>query len=75
MLALGISQAQGFLDGNKRTAFITADVFLRANGRLFSGDPLELARQLEAAAAREGSAAEAAPRFTAWLREYVTGMP
>src|SRR3972149_4628198 len=52
LLAVGISQAQAFLDGNKRTAFIAADVFMRANGRLFTGDPLEMGRQLEAVAIR-----------------------
>lgn len=56
VLALAIAQAQAFVDGNKRTAFLAADVFLRANGCLFAGDPLEMARQLEALATQRGRA-------------------
>jgi death-on-curing protein len=52
LVAVGISQAQAFLDGNKRTAFAACDLFLRWNGLEFSGDPLGLARQLEAVAER-----------------------
>lgn len=71
VLAVGISQARAFVDGNKRTAFIAADVFLRANGLLFSGEPLELARQLEAVAGRKGSLEEATVGFAGWLRDSV----
>ena len=46
-LAVGISQAQAFEDGNKRAAFAAADVFLRFNGLVFEGDDLEFARRLE----------------------------
>lgn len=72
LLAVGISQAQAFVEGNKRTAFIAADVFLRANGCLFTGDPLEMAQQLEAVATRTESEAEARALFTEWLRAHVT---
>ncbi len=71
LLVIGISQAQAFADGNKRTAFIAADVFLRANGCFFAGDPLEMARQLEAVAEHAGSLKEATSRFAAWPREQV----
>jgi len=30
-----------FIDGNKRIAFAVADVFLRLNGFVFEGDPIE----------------------------------
>lgn len=69
LLAVGVSQAQAFLDGNKRTAFAAMDVFLRLNGFEFSGDSLELAEQLEAVAERAVSLTEATDRFDAWLRE------
>ena len=46
VLAIGISQSQSFSDGNKRTAFEACDVFLRANGHAYSGDPLEMARPI-----------------------------
>ncbi len=32
--AEGLSRNHAFLDGNKRTAFTTSDIFLRENGRL-----------------------------------------
>lgn len=72
LLAVGISQAQALVEGNKRTAFMAADVFLRTNGCLFTGDPLEMAYQLEAVATRGGSGDEATARFSDWLREHVT---
>jgi death-on-curing protein len=68
LLAVGISQAQAFLDGNKRTAFIAADTFLRLNGRTSPSDSLEYARQLEAVATRADSLEAATARFEAWLR-------
>ena len=72
LLAVGISQAQAFLDGNKRTAFAVCDVFLRVNGLAFSGDPLELALQFEALAKREDSLEKATDRFEHWLRKHVS---
>jgi len=72
LLAVGISQAQAFLDGNKRTAFAVCDVFLRVNRLAFSGDPLELALQFEALAKREDSLDKATDRFEQWLRKYVS---
>src|SRR6185312_545734 len=71
LLAVGISQAQAFLDGNKRIAFAVCDVFLRVNGLAFSGDPLELALQFEALAKREDSPDRATDRFEQWLRKNV----
>lgn len=42
MLAAGISQAQAFGDGNKRTALGVADAFLGINGAHFYGDRVTL---------------------------------
>lgn len=67
-LAAGIAQAQAFLDGNKRTAFATADVFLRINGSALRGDPLVFAQLLESLATREGSLDQAAERLLEWMR-------
>src|SRR5215207_745503 len=36
LLAIGISQAQAFIDGNKRTALIATEVFLDQNGLDFA---------------------------------------
>jgi len=73
LLAVGVSQAQAFLDGNKRAAFAAADVFLRVNGHAFAGDPMEIARRLEQVAEAVGGTDrdEATDRLEAWLRDHV----
>lgn len=70
LLAIGISQAQAFVDGNKRTAFATLKLFLNLNGRDLAIDPLRVARELERVAEADDrhSAADA---FEAWLRTVV----
>ena len=40
LLAVGISQAQAFEEGNKRAGFASADAFLRLNGSAFVGDSI-----------------------------------
>ena len=71
LLAIGIAQAQAFIDGNKRTAYAALDTFLRLNDQAYTGRPLELAHQLEAVASRDDSLDAATERFDAWLREWV----
>jgi death-on-curing protein len=68
LVAVGISQAQAFLDGNKRTAIFAAVTSLEANGSSLLFDDLEMARQLEAVAERMDSLDAATDRFEAWLR-------
>jgi death-on-curing protein len=75
LLAVGISQAQAFLDGNKRTAYFCADVFLRANGLRFSGDPLVFADELLRVIERSTDLPTATAHFEAWLREHVSPNP
>ncbi len=75
LLAVGISQAQAFMDGNKRTAFAACDVFLRLNGLFFAGEPLAIAKQLEAVTQRKGDLEAATNQFEQWLREYVMPRP
>jgi death-on-curing protein len=70
LLAVGISQAQAFLDGNKRTAYVAMNAFLEMNGHSYVGDHLALARQLEQFAGRSSDPA-AIDDFEAWLRENV----
>ena len=70
LLAVAISQNQPYLDGNKRTAYIAALVFLRVNGRPFDGDYVMMARQLEAVATRTDSLEAAIDRFEDWLRTH-----
>ncbi|MEJ7901982.1 MAG: type II toxin-antitoxin system death-on-curing family toxin [Thermomicrobiales bacterium] len=69
LLATGISQNQPFLDGNKRTAYAAMRVFLTINHVRIDAPVLEIARQLEAVAEREGSLEAATLQFAAWLRE------
>jgi death-on-curing protein len=71
LLAVGISQAQAFLDGNKRTAFAAMDVFLRLNGQRFNGDSIELARHLEAIATEQQQRKAAIDAFERWLGAYL----
>lgn len=70
LLAVGISQNQSYVDGNKRTAYIAMVVLLRRNGQPYLGEPLALAHQLEAVARRADSLDAATERFETWLREH-----
>lgn len=72
LLAVGISQTQPFVDGNKRTAFAVSQTFLRMNGVKTIGDGLDFAKQLEAVAERTGSLSDATDEFENWLRKHVT---
>lgn len=58
-----ICKAHAFVDGNKRTAFVTSATFLRLNGFGLRPDPLEGVRAMEDLAA--GVLSEEA--FASWL--------
>jgi len=45
--AFGIAKAHAFVDGNKRTGFVTAATFLRLNGFSFRPDPVQGVRMME----------------------------
>ena len=75
LLGVGISQAQAFLDGNKRTAYLALNTFLRMNGLSYTGDRLALARQFEQFTERSHEPDEAVDAFEAWLREVVQPHP
>jgi death on curing protein len=75
LFGVGISQAQAFLDGNKRTAYLALNTFLRMNGLTYSGDRLALARQFEQLAERSNKPDEAIDAFEAWLRQFVELRP
>lgn len=45
--AFGIAKAHAFVDGNKRTAFVTCATFLRLNGFGLRPDPLDGVRAME----------------------------
>jgi death-on-curing protein len=72
VLAVGISQNQPFLDGNKRTATHSLVVFLALNGVEYMGDEFALADQVVAVAEREGSLEDATLQFAEWIWEQTT---
>jgi death on curing protein len=71
ILAVGISQAQAFIDGNKRTALIAMDVFLQSNGYTFTGDDVVITEHLERIAEGRDDREGATNRFETWLRDNV----
>lgn len=75
LLAIGISQNQPFVDGNKRSAYAAADVFLRINGYLYDGHPVAFGKQFEAVPERTDSLDAATDRFERWLRSNVHPYP
>lgn len=62
--AFGIAKAHAFLDGNKRTAFQTAFVFLRLNGMDLDVTNADVVRMMEGLAESRMPEAE----FASWLR-------
>jgi death-on-curing protein len=65
--AFGIIRNHPFVDGNKRTAFLTAALFLELNGFRFVASEADVIIRTLALAASEIGEAE----FAAWLRENV----
>ena len=65
--AYGIARNHGFVDGNKRTAWVIARLFLRDYGHRFQHDQLEAIRMMEAAAA--GRLTE--DQIAAWFRKRI----
>lgn len=63
--AFGIVRNHPFIDGNKRTAFLTAALFLELNGFRFVASEADVIVRTLALAANEIGEAE----FAAWLRE------
>lgn len=61
--AFGIVKAHAFVDGNKRTGFVTSVTFLRLNGFGFRPETLDGVRMMEGLAS--GEVSEAA--FAEWL--------
>jgi death-on-curing protein len=66
--AYGISSNHGFLDGNKRTAFVTAYVFLLDQGYDLIANDQEAVTTMLAAAAGEMSEIELAVWFRGYIR-------
>ena len=62
--AHGIVKNHPFIDGNKRSGFLAATLFLEANGIRFNGDERDAVIQTLALAAGESTL----PDFSAWLQ-------
>lgn len=69
--AFGLVRNRGFADGNKRTAWIVARLFLADNGYRLPFDKADAVRIVEALAA---GTLEEAP-FAAWIRQRLTKAP
>lgn len=67
--AFGLARNHGFIDGNKRTAWIVARLFLADNGFTLKFEPHDAIRQMEGLAA--GAVTENA--MAQWFRDHVVG--
>lgn len=66
--AFGLAKNHPFIDGNKRTAAITCELFLNLNGRVFTIGEIEKYPHYLALAAGEHTEES----FAAWLRTVTT---
>ncbi len=62
----GISRNHAFIDGNKRTGFVAAEMFLILNGYQLSADDTSSALTMLAVSAGDISETE----FAAWIRQH-----
>jgi death-on-curing protein len=67
----GISRNRAFIDGNKRTGFVAAELFLRLNGHQLIADDADCVLTMLAAASGELSE----DAFAAWLRAHTARRP
>lgn len=67
--AFGIARNHGFVDGNKRTAWIVARLFLADNGYTLKFAPRDAIQQMEGLAA--GSVTE--DEMPRWFRDRIVG--
>jgi death-on-curing protein len=65
--AYGIARNHPFVDGNKRTAFVAAELFLALNGYVLAADDVSCVRTMLALAAGELDEAG----YAAWLRAHL----
>ena len=69
--AFGLTKAHAFVDGNKRTAFVTALTFLRLNGMSFRPDPVKGVRMMEDLATDDVSEAQVEQWFEFGMKPVV----
>ena len=68
--AYGLVKNHGFIDGNKRTAWVVARLFLAENSQLLRFDPLDAIQMMEGVAG--GRIDEAA--LADWFRRHLEAM-
>jgi len=66
-LAYGLAKNHGFVDGNKRTAFIAAYTFLAMNGMVIQASQQSVVEAMEALASSTDEPGQAQARFSDWL--------
>jgi death-on-curing protein len=66
----GIARNHGFADGNKRTALVTADLFLMLNGYELVSSPVE--NVLTILGVADGTLSE--DELTAWIRKNIKSL-
>ena len=67
-LAYGLAKNHGFVDGNKRTAFIATYTFLAMNGIVIQASQQSVIEAVEALASSTDKPGQAQARFADWLR-------
>ncbi len=70
-LIVGLALAHAFLDGNKRTATIAGDAFLRLNGFFIAPNGVAFGEELLLVVSANEDRALAEQRFHEWLRDHV----
>ena len=65
--AFGIARKHPFIDGNKRTAFVAAELFLALNGYRLAAEDADCVTHMLALAGGELDE----PSFAAWLRQHL----
>ena len=68
--AYGVARNHGFVDGNKRTALVTADLFLMLNGYELVSSPVE--NVLTILSLAEGSLSE--HDLASWIRQNIKSL-
>lgn len=74
-LIVGLALAHPFVDGNKRTAFLAGDTFLRWNGYFIEADGVEFGEELRRVVDTRGDRTTIEQQFRMYLRLHVAQIP
>lgn len=69
--AFGLARNHPFIDGNKRTAFVACELFLRLNGHQLMASDADCVLTMLAVASGDMDV----PAFAAWLRQHLQPRP